>query len=165
MLRGALRSARVMLFAYPARVDPELDLIRISVDEFRKRLIEARRECSDRPIVFIGHDFGIIIIERLIIALRDAEAAGPLFLILQSTAGIMFLSTLPETDISSDKSCDYFEDGKDRDPRLGPRKERLPVANSGDSYITHHLEQFRHAIEQTTRTEFPPSLERLRTSG
>lgn len=104
-----LPEARVLQFKYPTLFGPDRpqDILDRSATELRSQLLHKRKNCSSRPIVFIGHDIGVLVIERALMqpsSFIGGEGEAPP--ILEDTAGIIYLATAPR---GSD-SRDYFDD-------------------------------------------------------
>jgi hypothetical protein len=117
MLPKALLDARVLQFGYPiisrpSDPDKRMRDLDLAASRLSSHLMELRKDCPNRPILFIGHDFGVVVIERALIRLaetvaekKDAETVGeenqaepvreknPKQSVLESTAGIIFLAT------------------------------------------------------------------------
>jgi len=96
MLPEAYPKARIMTFGYsatPASSEESLDdaLLRIA-EQLLQRLDKARgppNEASGRPVIFIGHRFGGIVIEKALVLARSMKHDD----IMEATVGIIFLST------------------------------------------------------------------------
>jgi hypothetical protein len=83
-----------MIFSYDSTyygqtaIAQRLSLI---AEQLLRELISSRSQCRRRPILFVGHCFGGIVIEKaLVLAKLRIEEYG---MILQSTAGAVFLGT------------------------------------------------------------------------
>jgi hypothetical protein len=128
--------ARVLRFGYPTTTSPDgpQKVLQRAAKELRSLLLEKREYCPNRPIVFIGNDFGVVVIE---LALMQEDEGKP---IMESTAGIIFLAT---SSRSSD-SGDYFAD---RDFSFGPKGGTI-FAQSAQTLSNSHLRNFRNAVEQ-----------------
>jgi hypothetical protein len=138
MLRKVLPGARVLKFGYPAT--PGLDGDQVTLDraaeKLRSRLLILRNDCRNRPIVFIGRDVGVVVIEQALIQIsRLPEAEEVARHILESTTGIIFLATpSPGAD-----SRDYFTGRDDWFP---------PKSTTSTASPSTHLHKFKRAVER-----------------
>lgn len=94
MLPHAVPHTRILSFAYESQwlgkdsINQRLPLV---AQHLLKSLIEQRKDYPSRPLIFIGHCFGGIVIEK---ALVDAKLIPEDYHdIITSTAGIIFLGT------------------------------------------------------------------------
>ena len=171
MLPKALPDARVLQFGYPimsGQSDPNKRMknLDLAADQLSSRLMEWRKDCPNRPILFIGHDFGLVVIERALIRLadtvaekKDADAArekndadtvgeekqadtvrekNPEQSILESTAGIIFLAT----PLKGSENSDYFTT---RGDWFRPKSN---ISTASLHNTTSHLKKFKAAIEK-----------------
>ena len=95
MLPSVAPYARVLRFGYRLPLpthDPEARLdFKVIAKNLLVCLTKERKDFPDRPLIFIGHAWGGVIIEHaLVAAFRPTEEAEP---ILNSVAGIIFLAT------------------------------------------------------------------------
>jgi len=102
MLPAALPKARIMAFNYQSYWFGD-DAVQQSVDAVSGQLLTAlddkRRECRHRPIIFIGHCFGGLVIQR---AYECATSRKDLYPgISDSITGIAFLGTPHRGVVSS----------------------------------------------------------------
>jgi pimeloyl-ACP methyl ester carboxylesterase len=95
MLPNAVPHARIMVFQYSTmasslsqNVEANERLVQIA-QELLHDLGEKRQDAASRPIIFIGHGFGGIIIERALVLAGEEERRD----ILDSTLGLVFLGT------------------------------------------------------------------------
>jgi Ankyrin repeats (3 copies) len=144
MLPKAFPDARVLRFRYPimsGQSDPikrtkSLDL---AASRLSSRLIERRKDCPNRLILFIGHDFGVVVIERALIRLADTvREKNPEQSILESTIGIIFLAT----PLKGLESSDYFAT---RGDWFRPKSN---ASTASMHNTTSHQKNFKAAIEK-----------------
>ncbi|KIW67200.1 hypothetical protein PV04_06467 [Phialophora macrospora] len=138
-LPGKFRRARVLLFQYCEPVDDgKPPLLQGVIQELAKRLEAARKDDPERPIIFLGHDFGITVVESTLIDLWKAEGAGRG--ICKATAGIAFF--MSELSPSTTDDSRYFDTAVH--VRLGPDHEKLPYQETkNDHFLVHHIDNFR----------------------
>lgn len=134
MLRKAHPGARVLQFGYPITSGPDRPQVALDwvAEELRRLLLKFREHCPYRPIVFIGHNVGVVVIEQALIQISELpKEEGVARHILESTAGIIFLAT-PSPDADS---SDYFAG---RDSWFSPKGTTSPASP--------HLLKFRSAV-------------------
>ncbi|KAM0139062.1 hypothetical protein ACHAP3_003330 [Botrytis cinerea] len=89
MLPADVTNARIMTFNYDSNwygddaVKVRLDHV---ADDLRRKILRQRRNCSSRPLIFIGHCFGGLVIEKALIQPQMSK-------ILDDTAGVVLLGT------------------------------------------------------------------------
>ncbi|KAJ8058482.1 hypothetical protein OCU04_012670 [Sclerotinia nivalis] len=89
MLPASVTNARIMAFNYDSNwygdnaIKVRLDNI---ADDLRRKVLEKRKNCSLRPVVFIGHCFGGLVIEKALIKPQMSK-------ILDFTIGVILLGT------------------------------------------------------------------------
>jgi hypothetical protein len=94
MLPSTVPTARIMRFAYESQwlgkeaVHQRLPLV---ADRLLCGLGELRHGCPDRPVIFIGHCFGGIVIQKAVIAAKLHAKDYPS--ISRAVSGIVFLGT------------------------------------------------------------------------
>jgi Mg2+ and Co2+ transporter CorA len=158
---GAKRS-RILCFEYPKPPDEDSRPPLLSViEELCTRLAQSRKDCDTRPILFIGHDFGVTIIERALIEGRknSIAAASPIY---RATAGIIFLAS-PGRDAGEKLELDYFQT---KDQRLGHEKAELPYNETADvHFLGHHLDLFRAAVDSLSTARSALTLRCLQSDG
>lgn len=113
-----------------------------------KNLIDIRKNCSERPIVFVGHKTGIVVIER---TLKDSSKGGNLeSQVFRRTAGIIYLSSnSSEHQSSTERRSDHFEiTGKMMPSQVNSNYKGL----CNKKYIEKRLEDFRALVEETDKT-------------
>ncbi|KAI9763363.1 MAG: hypothetical protein M1840_000555 [Geoglossum simile] len=94
MLPFAVPDTRILRFAYESQwLGKEALQQRLSLvaDQLLHSLMGSRKTCTQRPIVFIGHCFGGLVIEKALLNARLHEEDYPD--IIRSVAGIIFLGT------------------------------------------------------------------------
>jgi hypothetical protein len=138
-LPGKFSRARVLLFQYGEPVDDgKPPLLQRVIQELSTRLEAARKEHPERPIIFLGHDFGVTIIESTLIDLWKVEGTGRS--ICTATAGIAFFASKSPTGTTDDsRYLDTAVHG-----RLGPDPEKLPYQETkSDHFLIHHIDNFK----------------------
>jgi hypothetical protein len=139
-LSGMLSKARVLLFQYCVPADkgksPQLKQI---TEELARRLEDARKDNPDRPIIFVGHDFGITIIENTLINLSKPEAPGGS--ICKAAAGIVYFALESPTGISDQSR--YLEIAVRGRLGLDPKKIPYQEVTRDAQFVVHHLDRFR----------------------
>jgi hypothetical protein len=144
MLPKAFPDARVLRFRYPimsGQSDPKkrTENLDLAAGQLSRRLIERRNDCPNRLILFIGHDFGVVVIERALIRLADTVREKNLEQsILESITGIIFLAT----PLKGLESSDYFAT---RGDWFRPKSNASTVSVHN---TTSHLKTFKAAIEK-----------------
>ena len=149
MLRKTFKVGRIQLLRSKTNLSPRQSL---SIDDvafsFLNLLIDSRKNCRKGPIIFVGHNAGIVVIERTLMLARNGSlASGQIFF---ETAGIVFLSTPdPKTKAETEKEWNYF----DATARMSSDQEELRyLETSIPGYIKQHLELFRRTLEEANRT-------------
>ena len=91
-LPSQLPSARVLLFGYNANVAFETSIagVREQAINLLNRIASKREEAEDRPIVFVAHSLGGIVVKR---ALVEAKLDDSYKSIREATYGIAFFGT------------------------------------------------------------------------
>ncbi|EPE32024.1 alpha/beta-Hydrolase [Glarea lozoyensis ATCC 20868] len=93
MLPKSLPRARVLQFNYTSSpTGTPAEILRKIASELLERLSEARKNCGpglSRPLVFIGHGFGGIVISQALIMAHEESHQS----ILEATVGLLFLGT------------------------------------------------------------------------
>ena len=158
MLRVTFKFSRILLL----RRTDSLSMQRSpSIDEVASYLLgllsESRQTCRERPIVFIGHEIGVMVIEKaLMLSSKGNEAEAQVFRI---TAGIVFLSSMISgTESDAEQELDYlnptsrmFSDGENFRFRgfndteyVGPR---LQISKA-----VRHLEELKATLEEAEKS-------------
>src|ERR1700722_13349268 len=158
---GAKRS-RILRFEYPMPPDEDSrpPLLPV-IEELCTRLAQSRKDCDTRPILFIGHDFGVTIIESVLVEGRKNSiiVASPIY---RATAGIIFLAS-PGRDAGEKLELDYFHT---KDQRLGHEKAELPYNETADvHFLGHHLDLFLAAADSLSATRSALTLRCLQNDG
>jgi hypothetical protein len=158
---GAKRS-RILRFQYlkPPDEDSRPPLLPV-IEELCTRLTQSRKDCDTRPILFIGHDFGVTIIERALIEgwKNSIAVASPIY---RATAGIIFLAS-PGRDAGEKLELDYFHT---KDQRLGHEKVELSYNETTDvHFLGHHLDLFLAAADSLSATRSALTLRCLQCDG
>ena len=158
MLRETFKFSRILLL----RRTDSLSIQRSpSIDEVASYLLEllseSRQTCRERPIVFIGHEIGVMVIEKaLMLSSKGNEAEAQVF---RRTAGVIFLSsTVSGTESDAEQELDYlnptsrmFSDGKNfrfrgfNDSEFVEPRPQTPKA-------VRHLEEFKATLEEAEKT-------------
>jgi hypothetical protein len=90
MLPKFLPRARVLQFNYtPSPTGTPVENLRKIASELLERLSEARKDCGpglSRPVIFIGHGFGGIVISQALIMAHEESRQ----FILEATVGLLF---------------------------------------------------------------------------
>ena len=135
-----VKTSRVLLFEYPESHDQNIATYISSVtQELASCLRVTRVNHPARPIIFIGHDFGITIIERMLMGCVSEET--DISDICKAAAGLVFLAT-PGEDLEAGSELDYFTTSHDR--RLGLESTRPPYLETRtDSFLTQHVKSFQ----------------------
>ena len=144
MLRETFKFARILLLRLTNTLSPQHVL---SIDYIAKNLLillsDTRKSCSKRPIVFVGHNIGVVVIEKaLMLASKSDPPADQIFC---NTAGIVYLTT-PTSKIKAEteEEWDYF----DVTTRMASGRENLRFRETSTSgFIEHHLKEFRATLE------------------
>jgi pimeloyl-ACP methyl ester carboxylesterase len=95
MLPDAVPHARIMVFQYSTTTASLGQNVEVSeilaqiAQELLDDLGEKRQDAAGRPIIFIGHSFGGVVIERALVLAGEEEWKD----ILDSTIGLVFLGT------------------------------------------------------------------------
>jgi hypothetical protein len=171
-LPGRISTARVLLFQYGIPVDDGQPPSMIEVTKaLATRLGRARQDDPNRPIVFIGHDFGITVIEATLIGLwregrcfdDSSKDTRALEYICQATAGLVFLATeAPTSDL--ERYFDYFDIAVRRGPI--PGLTELPfVETKRDQFLVQHLDNFKAFTCELAETRPALTLKCLISAG
>jgi hypothetical protein len=136
---GTFKKARVLLFYYCEPVDDgKPPLLQTITQELAQCLEIARKDNPDRPIIFLGHDFGITVIEATLVDLWKQEGSGTR--ICTATAGMVFFAS--ESPASTKDDSRYFD--SDVRGRLGRDPDKLPYQEiKQDRFLVQHLEKFK----------------------
>ena len=148
MLRKIFKSGRILILRL-TNIHPQQSL---SIDDAANNLLsllrDARKSCRKRPIVFVGHNSGIVVIERaLILASKDVPATAQIF---SSTAGIVYLSTPgPKIKAEIEEGWNYFG----ATTRMALDGENFPYKEANISgFIQRHLNEFRATLAEAEET-------------
>ena len=115
----------------------------VSTDLLRS-LMTIRKKCPERPIVFIGHNIGVVVVERALIKSSSGDSEeGQIF---RRTAGIIYLSSNdPKRQPRTKMISDYFG----ITGRMTPNQANLSYKESNDrKYFEKHLEDLRALLEK-----------------
>ncbi|MCJ1472419.1 hypothetical protein MMC13_001067 [Lambiella insularis] len=94
MLPQAIPNSRILRFGYESQwlgkeaIQQRLPLV---ADQLLRNMMALRKKCPLRPLVFIGHCFGGIVIEKALVSAKLHEEDYPN--IIRSVAGVIFLGT------------------------------------------------------------------------
>lgn len=134
-----LERARILLFGYNTPVDegrpPSLTTL---TKGLRSCLINARQNCKNRPIIFIGHDFGITVIEKFL--MECATDPSLVVGICKVTAGVLFFATPTQSTSKGDQDMFYFNT---LETRLAPKGKIKYIEVLGASFLDDHLRKFK----------------------
>ncbi|KAG4434243.1 hypothetical protein IFR05_010262 [Cadophora sp. M221] len=93
MLPRYFPRARIMQFSYPTSLaDTASNNLKAVASELLRRLRDERKGCGpglSRPIIFIGHSFGGIVVSEALILAKDGDYSN----IVTATVGLVFLGT------------------------------------------------------------------------
>jgi Mg2+ and Co2+ transporter CorA len=135
-----LERARILLFSYATPPDegkrPSLTIL---TEKLRSYLVKARENCKNRPIIFIGHDFGITVIEKTLMeCAKDSSLVAD---ICSVTTGILFFAAPSESTATEEKEIAYFDT---IDTRLAPKSKIKYVEVQDANFLDDHLRNFKN---------------------
>jgi hypothetical protein len=139
LLSRDLPGARILLSNYRTPPDegkpPSLAL----VTELRSRLVKVRGDCKNRPIIFIGHDFGVTIIDKTLVEC----AKDPVLVvdICRVTIGILFFTTPNESTSKGSEDVLYFDA---KEMRVGPKGKIKYVEVQNANFLDDHMSKFKN---------------------
>lgn len=149
MLREAFKVGRILLLRSTTSLSPQDPLSIDDVASYLLKLLrDSRKSCHKRPIVFIGHNSGIVVIERaLMLSSGGHSAAAQIF---RRTAGVIFLSSPPpKNKIGGDQGLNYF----DVTSRMASDSENFRyIETNVPEYVEQHLEKFRTILKEADKT-------------
>jgi hypothetical protein len=136
---GRFRKARVLLFYYCEPIkDGKPPLFQTVLKQLAQRLEIARKDNPDRPVIFLGHDFGMTIIEATLVDLWKQEGSDTR--ICTATAGMIFFAS--ESPANTRGDAGYFD--TETRGRLGTDSTKLPYQEvRQDRFLVQHLENFK----------------------
>ena len=144
MLRETFKFGRILLLRLTNTLSPQHF---ISVDcvagNLLRLLSDTRKSCRERPIVFVGHNIGVVVIEKaLMLASKSDPSADQIF---YKTAGIVYLTTPDcKTEAETEEEWDYF----DTTTRMHSDREHLRHQEALTlGSIEQHLKEFRATLE------------------
>ena len=149
MLRETFKFGRILLLrltgSLSSKYSPSTDEV---ADNLLRLLSESRKTCRKRPIVFIGHDIGVVVIEKaLILSSQSNTTTAEIF---RSTAGVVFLSSpIPKIEIDAEQELDYFETTARE--FQGPENFRYRGFKASDS-VEPYLEKFKATLKKAEKT-------------
>ena len=113
-----------------------------------KKLIDIRRNCPERPIVFIGHNVGVVVIERALMESSNGDLGEAQ--VFRRTAGVIYLSSnVPEHQLKSERRSEYF----DFPGRMISSQVKFEYKEThGTKYFEKHLSDFRARLKEANRT-------------
>lgn len=150
MLRETFKFGRILLLRLTGTLSsnssPSVEEV---ADDLLDSLIKYRKTCPQRPIVFVGHDIGVMVIEQALVLLfkRNDAAAAEIF---RSTAGIVFLSSpIPKIEIDAEQELNYFETTARE--FQGPENFRYRGFKASDS-VEPHRKTFKATLKEAEKT-------------
>ena len=150
MLPSVLPWARVLRYGYRLLLlgcGPEARLdFSVIAKNLLRCLTAERKDCLGRPLIFIGHTWGGIIIEHaLVAACRPTEEAEP---IKDSTSGIIFLATLVKgSDTAVSKVAEQI--------KLIPKDSLFDKVRARSEHLADLLREFTSVIKQRNERPIP----------
>lgn len=112
-----------------------------------EELIKARQHCLNRPIVFIGHDVGILAIEEALMASRNGSSGR---LIFRKTAGVILLSSpAPKTKAEMGQGLNYLDSA----PRMSSDSGTSRYTElKNPQYVPQHLEKLQTTLQEAEKS-------------
>lgn len=141
MLPSELPKARIMTFGYDslwAGSNPIKTDVRDIAESFLKALIAEREDCPDRPLIFIAHCFGGLVVQRLL--LRANQRADTRH-ICDVTAGVIFLGT-PHRGTEAFSSTGMIYAAIASNPGMRMEPGVLDIFKSDDQDLIPDAEEF-----------------------
>jgi len=140
LLPSDLKTARILSFHFGKDKSPSLAVL---TGKFCSCLTGFRENCKSRPIIFIGHDIGVTIIEKTLMeCARDPSLVVD---ICKVTIGVLFFMTPTETPtegtLKEDQEDPYFEV---KDKRLPPDGKTRYVELQDANFLDEHLGNFQN---------------------
>lgn len=149
MLSDSVKTGRVLLLRSKHKTTlPDMVSVKVVAANLIEELIKARQHCPKRPIVFIGHDIGIIAIEEALMASRNGNPAGSS--IFRRTAGVIFLSSpAPKTKAETGQGLNYLDSA----PRTfsDPGTFRYTELKN-PLYVPQHLETLQTTLKEAEKS-------------
>jgi len=103
LLAIAFPRARILTYGYDVSVVGRIRLTRPGISteglksygqQLATDVKNSRQSCLDRPIIFVAHSLGGLVVEQALLVCADAERSQPqLAALITSTSGIVFLGT------------------------------------------------------------------------
>lgn len=130
--------------------------------ELSRRLLDQRQYDSRRPIIFIGHDFGVTIIEKTLLECQEAGVSSQA--LCRATAAIIFLAS-PGPDLITASELSYFT--LDHRRRLGcDDTGRLPyVEIRNDDFLSTHVKSFKNFADKLSGDRCAMTLKSFVSNG
>ena len=148
MLRDTFKFGRILLLSLTSNLNPQHSP---SIDEVAEKLLEllseSRKTCPERPIVFIGHDIGVMVIEKAVMLSSKGNVAEAQTFC--KTAGVIFLSSpASRNEINIGHELDYYHStSKSFSNRFNFRYRGFNALD----YAESHLEKFRATLIQAEK--------------
>ncbi|KAL4895497.1 hypothetical protein BDV59DRAFT_174033 [Aspergillus ambiguus] len=107
LLPGTLGKVRILTYGYCASIGTFIDTdeansLPTQAESFALILVENRKRlsCSDRPIIYVCHSLGGVLVKELLLHCRENSSYNSVYLnsIYRSTCGILFLGTPHNTN-------------------------------------------------------------------
>ena len=122
--------------------------VKVVAAKLIEELTKARQHCPKRPIVFIGHDIGIVAIEEALMASRNLNPAGRL--IFRRTAGVILLSSpAPKTKVETGQGLNYLDSA----PRMVSDTGTFRYTElKNPQYVPQHLEELQTTLREAEKS-------------
>ncbi|KAG7005734.1 DNA damage response [Physcia stellaris] len=146
-LNNSVKKGRILLLRSRHKTLPQEVSVKSVAEFLIKELMEARSHCSKRPIVFIGHDVGIIAIEEALMAFPNVF---PGVLIFSRTAGVIFLSSpAQKTNAETGQGLNYLDSA----PRMSSDSVSFHYTElKNPQYVFQHLEKLQTTLKEAEKS-------------
>ena len=127
------------------RTPPSIDDV---AKDLLKNLIDIRKNCPERPIVFMGHNIGVVVIERAL--MKSSNGGIREDQVFRRSAGVIYLSSNGAGGQSTtEASSEYF----DTTGRMMPSQDNFRYKELDDKkYFEKHLEDLRATLKKAENT-------------